>query len=456
MKNPLENFFLHRPQVLQNETILQEQPSLQNTGMPWGRYDGLMRYFALAGVLLVMFLRAPSFFLTPRIWAEEGVFYFSNAYHYAHTALWYRGIFYILGGYLNLWTGMATTAAANLVSVENAPYVTAFFATVAQLIPAAIILWSSSSFWRQPIRKVAGILILLFTPLSGEIWITTTQSQVFFTLATFLLLLEDTPTTAVRRLCYRTLLVLGGLTGPGSCILTPMFLIEAYRGKHRERIIQAGLLTACALIQAVLMYFFSATRVNSGVFSLRAYILAHGTQSVGLVFLGVDKARQLSDAFLDIHRQGGFKYTATVLSCLFVLSLIFLFISRGVPSKERRLLVGTYLLLTLVSFYGAIGALGDKFSLIYVGAGTRYFFVPNVIFLLLILARIRKPFRFGSIVATMLLVLSITLGVVGYKKTLTREPDWPQWQDEVRAWRENPKHRIAIWPSPGWCVELRK
>jgi hypothetical protein len=292
--------------------------------------------------------------------------------------------------------------------------------------------------------------------LSGEIWITTTQSQVFFTLATFLLLLEDAPTTAVRRLCYRALLVLGGLTGPGSCILTPMFLIEAYRGRHRERIIQAGLLTACASIQAVLMYFFSATRVNSGVFSLRAYILAHGTQSVGLVFLGVDKARQLSDAFLDIHRQGGFKYTATVLSCLFVLSLIFLSISRGVPSKERWLLVGTYLLLTLVSFYGAIGALGDKFSLIYVGAGTRYFFVPNVIFLLLILARIRKPFRFGSIVATMLLVLCITLGVVGYKKTLTREPDWPQWQDEVRAWRENPKHRIAIWPSPGWCVELRK
>ena len=112
-----------------------------------------MRCLALAGVLLVMFLRAPSFFLTPRMWAEEGRFYFANAYHYAHTNLWHRGIYFIQGGYLNLWTGLAVTAAANLVSVENATYVTAFFATVVQLIPVAVVLWSRSLFWQSPIRK---------------------------------------------------------------------------------------------------------------------------------------------------------------------------------------------------------------------------------------------------------------------------------------------------------------
>ena len=217
----------------------------------------------------------------------------------------------------------------------------------------------------------------------------------FFTLITLLLLLDDLPTTAVKRWSYRTLLVLGGLTGPGSCILTPMFLIEAYRKGHRERKVQAHLLLACTGIQAVLMYFFPVNRIDYGVFSLPAYILAHGTQSVGVILLGVRKATQLSDVLLDIHRQGGLRYIVAVLSCLLVLTSIFFFVSKGVAPKERRILIGAYLLLTLVAFHGAIGAIGNKFSLIYVGTGTRYFFVPNVIFLLLILARIHKPFRFG-------------------------------------------------------------
>ena len=146
--------------LLRGNRLARSIAALHNAG--WKRHERLTPYIVLAGVLLVMFCRSPRLFLAPRIWAEEGTRYFCNAYHYAHTSLWYKGIFYEMGGYLHLWANLASTVATNCVSLENAPYVTLAFALVVQLIPFAIVLWSDSPFWLPPARKMAGVCILLF------------------------------------------------------------------------------------------------------------------------------------------------------------------------------------------------------------------------------------------------------------------------------------------------------
>ena len=425
---------------------------LENVRSLLERHKTSIRFLALAAVLAVMFFRAPSFFLTPRLWAEEGTFYFANAYYHAQSELWYKGLDFLAAGYYSLWPNVATTVAANCVSLENVPYVTLLFSVAVQLIPFAIVLWSISAFWQSTLRKTAGIFVLLYAPICGQVWLNTILSQVFFAITTFLLLLEDAPVAALRRWIYRILLVLGGFTGPISCFLSTLFLQEAYREKNKERWIQAAIISACAAVQVYLMFFVSP-RGGRSVFDLPTYILSLGTQSVGVVLMGFEKARVLAKTFLDAYRQGGDIYATQVIVCFVVLSLILFFLSKGIPAKERRILFGSYLLLTVISFYGALGE--DKSYLIRVGTSTRYFYASNIIFLLLILARIRKPFGLGSLVATAMLIVSITYGMLDYKKTLTQNESWPAWSDEVQAWREDSCHKVAIWPSP-WAITLEK
>ena len=112
-----------------------------------------------------------------------------------------------------------------------------------------------------------------------------------------------------------------------------------------------------------------------------------------------------------------------------------------------------YLVLSFVSCCGAIGCEHVKSIMIQTGCGQRYYYVPNIIFLLLILRVVGDRCGRGM-VATVVLVLSIGLGMAEYKDTLIRSADWPNWKQEVQTWRKKPRHRIAIWPA-GWYVELR-
>ena len=203
------------------------------------------------------------------------------------------------------------------------------------------------------------------------------------------------------------------------------------------------------------MYFFPVNRIDYGVFSLPAYILAHGTQSVGIICSASARRRNCPMCYWT-SIEGGLRYVVAVLSCLLVLTSIFFFVSKGVCEGTPNSYRGIFPL-TLVAFHSAIAAIGNKSSRIYVGTGTRYFFKPNVIFLLLIsVLGSTSRFVWGGAVATAMLVLAITVGVTDYRRTVTREPNWPQWKAEVRAWRENPQHRIAVWPSPGWSMTLRR
>ena len=403
-----------------------------------------------------MFLRAPGLFLHPRLWAEEGCGYYSYAHSYAHTAQWYRGITHtaqFLGGYVHLWTGIAVTTAANLFVEEYAAHVTLVFSVVAQLIPCAIVLWSTSYFWRSPERKLLGVLILLFAPISGEVWLNSLQSQVYFSIITFLLLIEDAPATTLRRWIYRVLLLIGGLSGPISCILTPVFLVEAYREKRRERILQAAILTACASLQTVLVVLFrmAATSKPGGEgFSMSIYGMTLGTQCLGPILLGFHKTSHLADFAADIQAQGSRWFFALAAVSFATVGGTLLFLTKNALPRERRIFLGAFFLLTFVSVYGAID---DKCQLIHTRNGQRYFFGPNIVLLLLVLGRIRGLTSLGSRLAIAMLLVALAWGGSDFRRTAIYGDDWPVWKNEVQIWRENPQYKMKIWP-PTWTCDL--
>jgi hypothetical protein len=422
------------------------------------KYSLLIKFLVLAGCIIVIGLRDVQLISEPRLWAEEGTRYYNQAYYYSDSPYWYMGLVRIQRGYLALWPSLATTTAANLFSVEQTPLVTTLFAFVIQIIPFAIVLWSQAAFWKPAWRKIAGVLILLFAPISAEAWLNTINSQFFLALSTFLILLEEAEVGKVQTWLYRILLGVAGLTGPVSGILTPLFVFKAWKEKKRQRVIQAGLLGACAIIQLLILLISSRQDPSVGlrfaVIDLRPFPLVLITQCLGPVLVGPTLSGQIASTILPVVRSGGLPIVIAIALSLAIIGTIFWLAVKRLANIEKVIFIGSYFLLV---FFGFVGSLWqDKFALIQTGDFQRYFFVPNAIFMLILLANINElKFEFHTVFFILALTTVLVLGIASYRPTTIGGPDWPKWSQEIQAWRIDPGRKINIWPL-GWQITLRK
>ena len=331
---------------------------------------------------------------------------------------------------------------------------------IIQLIPIVIILWSQSSFWNNRCKKLVGILIVLFTAPSEEIWLNTVNSQVYFLLITFLILLEDDDIRVFKKWIYRILLVLSGLTGSISAFLAPMFIYKAWYEKRFEYYIQSGILIVCATIQFVILQISLIGNVSLARFAvdIPVFISTLWTRSIALTFLGVRNARIISDSIDAVHAWD----TQSFLILNFLLAILtwifFKFITIKLVSQQKILLLGSFFLIFVLTLIASLFT--DKYPLIFLGEATRYFYVPNVILMILVFANIRfdkyssKDFLSGMHV--ILLIAGISWG--GYRywtmSDMFVHKNWSNWKAEITEWRQNPhKKTIEIWPA-GWGIWL--
>ena len=431
-----------------------------NLDIPFWR---LIVFFA---VILTIFLRAPSLLLEPRLWAEEGELYFAYSYHLASTPSWYMGFIQIPARYLSLWSNIAVTFAANFVSLETVPFVTTGFALIVQLLPITIILWGDSSLWRSPIKKILCILVVLFVPLSGEIWLVSMHSQFVFALVTFLILHSNTDGSKPIRWFYRVVLVFAGLTGVTSCLLTIFFIVKAYIEKSKERSIQSIILGVCSLIQALVVILGPVTlRGPLAEINWRDLSVIPWTQTIAFTIFGYpgsygswylfEKASHLSPLY--------FNLLTMMIIFLEMLFFLFLFFFSKPSLSDRITLLGSYLFLICFSMVGALPE-PYKFFYLLAGKGQRYFYTPNAILMIMVVVIARAPKGIlwikgerKNILLILILTLSIMWGVTEFYVQSSRiaSDKWPKWQDEVSLWRKNPNHLIKIWP-PGWKMKLNK
>jgi len=422
------------------------------------------RLIVLAGSIGIIVWRAPSLFLEPRLWAEEGTLYFAYAYHFANTPEWLNGLINIQLGYFSLWPNIASTVAANLFSLEQVPFVTTALALTVQLMAIAVILWGESKFWQTPIQKTICVLVVIFVPLSGEIWLNTINSQFVFGLIAFLILHSNADVRKPIKWWYRVLLLFSGLTGVVSCFLTPLFILRALAEKSRERAIQMGILVICVSVQATIQLLSLKDLVSARGAGIEWQTLAAilWTQSIGLTIFGLKNALRFSALIVSADAHGSLEFTLISIIILSVemMFIIILFICSTPKLSDRMTLIGSYLILIILSILGSLGT--DKFEYVLPGYGQRYFYAPNIILMLIVavsiqistnLSGLKRQWR--SILLAMLLASSLCWGVSQYGSTTIAGADWPKWQEQVQMWRENPARPIQIWP-PGWQMQLTK
>ncbi len=394
-----------------------------------------------------MVLRAPELLRTPRFWAEEGSVYFAEAFSHPSAAA-------LLTPHFGYWSLGANGAAllATLAPLTMAPLVTTLLALLVQSLPIALVAWGAGTWRRSLAQRAAAVAVLVAIPLSGELWLNTINSQFYLAVATFLVLTAAPGTPRPR--VVAPILALAGLTGVVSCFLTPLFVYRAARERRVDVGFNALVMVACSAVQLVMFWSVLgdpgvARRFSPLDLPTLGAILT--TNSLVWCFGGLHAAQSVATAVLS---QRGLPEFAVVGWLLLGAVMLFLvWGAAGVPRPQRVLIIGSFVLISVLSMVAASGSRSDKWVMIVPGFGGRYFYAPNVILTLLVLANLRRDnSRLRQALAVLFLSAAIFHGLRQFRDVPV---SGPLWRDEVPMWEADSQHQLRIWPL-GWTARLTR
>ncbi len=433
----------------------------------------MTRWLVFAGLVALVIARAPVLLLEPRFWAEEGVLH----YAYARSHDWLQSLLFVpLGGgpagYFNLLPNLAALISTRCVSLEVAPAVFTLIALAAQLAPLAIVVWGRSRLWSTtPQRLVAGLLLVLAPCVVGDVWLNSINSQIFLGLATLLILCERLEgSSRRRRVAYRGLLAIGGLTGVYTAALAPAAVLRAYWQRGREARIHALLVAGSAALQAsVYLMTAAVSGLDRNRFDIAdkgraiAFATYHG---ILRPLLGDDLGARLTAAIGLQEALGGpnlwrrlqyipelpdaYALWAVALSLLVVAGLVALL---GPPRQlGQKVLLAAMFSLWLV----VVSATGPGLPRL------RYATLPGLAVVLAVFLCARRGSGLRRWIARLLLALCLLAGVRDYRRELPPSAfgqvhNRPVWTREVARWRSQPQLPLITWPytaSGGWRLFL--
>jgi hypothetical protein len=203
----------------------------------------------------LVLVRVPPILLKGRFWAEEGSKFFENAW----LLPWPKTLLAPWGGYLNITANLAGLLAWKIPPLEWAPYATTAVGFIFQICPAILLLTSGIPWLRRNGPMAIALMILLLTPFSDEVWLSSIASQVHLTLCCALILAFAAKKNWVEGFRF-LLLGLAVLSGPAVWLLTPLFVIRTLIDRSWRRAVQTAVLVSGIFIQLGFFYSHEAGR----------------------------------------------------------------------------------------------------------------------------------------------------------------------------------------------------
>jgi len=421
------------------------------------------RVVVLLLVVLVIALKGPDLLIHPRIWAEE-VFYLNYSLtHGIFSSLIYSSP--SLGYYLltaNVPSVLAA-AASKTFGLEYASFVTTYFSFLIQVVPFVVLLYGKSRLFKTPPMTAIACALILFAPTtSGEIWFTSIHTKNWTGLAVFLLLFEDmSEWTVARTWFFRVLVVLCGLSGPYSVITFPLFLLSYWIYRERERLVHAGLLSACFIIDVLVSIgelqagHMGLRRVDftldSAVINVFVYQVLHsvlGTHAIPFArhYLDLGNVIRVATAV----PRGGRVILAAAVSALVMAGLLTMFWRKF--RSPQTLLVAGFLLFAAFTAATALWGLPHN----------RYAFLPGLAFLFLPLSMWNGGSRARRAAAFCVLACALYSGIRDYPKFWVEfGAGQPSWAVEVQKWKRDANYNPLVWPDwfgarLEWHPEVRR
>ena len=412
-------------------------------------FGGFARWTLFAAFALIVIFRLPKAWTHGRFQDEEATVFLAYAWHYH----WAEALFRPFAGYWNMGANATTVALVQLVrngllSLERAPYFTMVIALAVQLLPAVLILTGRAPWLAGRLAVIAALLLIATRPATEEVFFNVLHIQFHLALCVALILAMDVPRRWVPSLGYAVLLILAPLCGPGAIVLLPLFALRALADRDPGRLKQMAILAAGAAVQ--MLWFYGSSPVRGQFVDFSSIAPAMFVRLITLPTAGVEPAYRVASA---IH---GPEIAGASPVWLFTAATMLLLAALAMLVTQRRdaslWLMLSSLLIAFVTFgLGIATALGaDVFD---VGAGQRYNFLPAVLLGLALVALAMRPDFRGKTICAALCAMMLVVGAYHYPRPDKAFADGPSWPAEVRAWRSDHDHPLAVWPRP-WAADL--
>ena len=359
-----------------------------------------------AGVLLVLFVRRPEAFLHPQFWAEDAsVFYLQSDF------MGWAALFQSYGGYHHLLLRLLAAATSGLDPL----WIPAafFWSSIAVVVAVSLALFSQRlALNHRPWLALAVVLV----PHTGEVFHSLTNAQWISALGLILLLLACDPDRVGSWIFDCTVATVLGLTGVFSILFAPLFLVRSVIRRSRAAWLLTAVIFASASLQCVAL-FHAAEPPPTASDSLFEIIRIFGY-------------RVWASLLLPAALAGSIPAPALVgLGLLATAALAFAGLRPPAGRSTRLILWGGF----AAVFAGAIYKLrGVLWVLDYLGNGDRYFFLPKVLILWLLILEWNRPTPWRWI-ARGACALALLASLAAFRFTPFHNYDWPFWAAKIRA-----------------------
>lgn len=412
-------------------------------------FNGLQSAGILLAFVLLVVLRLPQAWGEGRFQDEEATVFLAYAWHFP----WAEALFRPFGGYLNLAANGSTLLVATLVKsgllpLERAPYGTMLLGLAAQLVPPLLVLRGRADWLPGRIVRLIGVLIMGVAPAIEEVFFNILHIQFHLALATALIVALDVPRTRGGTVLTSAVLALAPLCGPGAIVFAPLFLARAALDRDPGRARQFAVILLFSAVQ--LLFFYSPNPVRGAALDPGSIGAAVFIRLVALPVLGDDLAHLLA-AWITLTQKSAMVVT-WLLALLGVVALGALLLTAWRQRSNAMWLILAAVGLAVVTYAAGIAS-GYRLSAFVVHSGPRYNYIPLVLLGLAVVGLAALLRSRGQVVLMALALLLLLNGALDYLRPMGIYAAGPSWRGEVKAWRADPNHPLAVWPRP-WAADL--
>ncbi|MDX9856133.1 MAG: hypothetical protein RBS86_04960 [Candidatus Moranbacteria bacterium] len=398
--------------------------------------------------VLIIILRRPDAVMNAQFWAEDGTVWFSKAYNEGglKSLLQPQNGYYQTISKLVAWISLA-------FPLKFAPFIFNSIAIIIKALPVALV-WSSrfSKIIPSDAGKLAISAAYLLLPTIAEVHSNITNAHWHLAVYAFMIIVSISPKSFLGKLHDIFFVIIAGLSGPFSIILSPIVIIFWW---FRRKFL-SGFFYAIAF----------AILLCAGIQVLSVLLTSEGTRSqaplgasVGL-FIGLISGKLFGVLLF------GAKYIDDIAESL-MLSLPIFLIGMGIiifalfrASLELKLfIIFSALLITAAFNSPMISNTSPQWpSMISKTAGSRYFFIPLVAWsasLIWFLSRIKnKKIKIALSLIVGLLVSNVFL--TSFKISRYKDKEFYNHVEIFSNLPSGSEYRIPINPGKGWDVFLIK
>lgn len=393
-------------------------------------------------ILLLVFYRSPYIFLTGRFVAEEGSFWFSNAFSFGA----FNGLtqLYAGSGYFNLWANLSSVVAL-MLPLEYAPLGTVYMALLVQLYLYCFIIFSDSYFFNNKTDRIILSLIVLITPpMVASVWLNTLVSQVYFSILTILIFFQKEFTKNLMNSLSPVILFISCMSSIIPCIFFPFFILKYLRDKTKPNLINLIVMSIPTILQSIIFLYVKLSGIEKLLADGPRYILSL-TKIVSYLYNAIVKT------FLGRDLTQFLFYNFSKENFFFLITLIFL-VFLYILKKNFKKIKKDKIIIYLISFF-----IIQSFLVIYVSkfesVQGRYIVIPGIL-LIFICYRLFQ-ISHGGTKKFCIVLLSLTLVTGAYEYKFNNVyPQFlecincPIWKDEVTKWKIDNSYQLKIWQYP--------